>query len=60
MKNIGIRLSALAGATGSLEAGGCRAMLRSTFDSASVVISSTTAEITKGSRGSSLRSTTPR
>ena len=36
------------------------AMSRSTFDSANVVSSSTTPEMTKGSRGSSFFSTTPR
>ena len=60
MKIIGTVLSGFGGTTGSLEAGGCCAASRSTFDSASVVSSSTTPEIRNGIRGSSLRSTTPR
>ena len=42
MKNIGTWPSGFAGAAGSLAAGACCATSRSTFDSASVVISNTT------------------
>ena len=58
MKNIGTALSGFAGTAGF--AAGSSTMSRSTFDSASVVSSSTTPEMTKGNRGSSLRRTTPR
>jgi hypothetical protein len=60
MKIIGTRLNAFGGTTGSLEAGACCAASRSTFDSASVVSSSTSPEIRNGTRGSSLRNITPR
>ena len=52
MKNVGTWPSDFAGAAGGFAAGGACARSRSTFDRASVVISSTAPEITKGSRGS--------
>ena len=52
MKNIGTWPSGFAGAAGLFATGGACARSRSTFDSASAVISSTTPEITNGSRAS--------
>ena len=51
MKNIGTRPSDLAG-TGCFATRGACARLRSTFDKASAVNSSTTPDITNGRRGS--------
>jgi hypothetical protein len=51
MKNIGTWPSDFAGAAGGFAGGAC-AKSRSTLAKASVVINSTTPEITKGSRGS--------
>ena len=52
MKNIGTWPSDFAGAAGFLSTGIDCARLRSTFDNASVTISSTSPEITNGNRGS--------
>ena len=59
MKITGTVPNGFAAAAGFADAASS-ARSRSTFDSASVVIRSTTLEITKGSRASTSRSTTPR